>query len=460
MKPRILIIEDDEAIRSQLKWALAEDYEVLLAQDRVSAVDTFRTKKPEVALLDLGLPPHIDDPSEGLAVLTSIRSLDRSAKVIVVSGLTGREAALRAVGEGAHDFLHKPVEIAELRSLVRHCQHVAALEREYQELQQDSRSDTVEVLVGDSLLMKEVFACIRKVAATHAQVLILGESGSGKETAARAIHRQSDRSGAPFMAIDCDALPEDLIESELFGQETDPITGTHLERPGRIELAAGGTLFLDAVGELPPCLQVKLLRFLQDQVVERVGGRESICLDTRIIAGANADLTKDVPAAKFRGDLYYRLAVVVIRMPALREHKEDIRLLAQAFLQRFAAQYGKQAVRIDPAALRTMEQYSWPGNVRELENCVRRAVILSEGDCLHVQDFDVPAPTTPAEAGDLRGARQNAERETILRALRRHHDKISPAAEELGISRPTFYALMAKLGIQRSSNPPETPDLI
>lgn len=451
MKPKVLIIEDDTAASLQLQWALGEDYEILLAQDRASALNSFRVHRPTVSLLDLGLPPHADDPSEGLAVLADIRRLDHSAKVIVFSGLGGKDTAIRAVGAGAHDFLQKPVRIHELKYLLRHCEHVDALERQYRESSHGLQGEQTPELLGRSPAMKEVLDCLGKLAPTEASALFVGESGTGKAMAARAIHRQSSRSSGPFVVLDCSALPEDLLERDLFGQERDPVSGAHRPQPGRIELAAGGTLFLKGVNALSPRLQVKLCLYLHEHVLEHVGGGGSLRPDVRVIAALNADLAPGCVPADLREDLFYQLGVVVIRMPALRERPEDLPLLAQAFLERFALRYGRPKARIEPAALRELQRYDWPGNVRELEIAIKRAVIMSEREWLTLRDFDLPTRQSLAGLGSPRPARPCVEKEVLLKALRRHHDKIAPAAAELGISRPTFYAWMERLGLRRAN---------
>jgi two-component system NtrC family response regulator len=449
MRPRLLIVDDDEDIRSQMKWALAQEFEVILAEDRPSAVDSFKEKKPPLVLLDLGLPPRPADPDEGLAALSDLLVLDRHAKVIIVTGQAEKRNALEAIGAGAYDFLCKPFQMDELKVILRRGFHVAQLEHEFQAMQERLTADTFEGMLGTSRQMQEVFALIRKVAATEAPVLILGESGTGKEMAALAIHRLSLRKDGPFVAINCGAIPETLLESELFGHEKGSFTGAHVQRKGRIESATGGTLFLDEIGELPQSLQVKLLRFLQEQSIERVGGREKIHIDTRVIAATNTDLKKALNESSFREDLYYRLAVVVITLPPLRERESDILLLAQAFLQRSAIQKGKELPKFNQDALRALQQYHWPGNVRELENRVKRGVIMAEGSRLTAEDLELANPTASGPARSLRQAREVLELSMVQQALRRHHGKISPAAAELGVSRPTLYELMDKLGLKR-----------
>jgi two-component system NtrC family response regulator len=448
MNPKLLIVDDDDEIRTQMKWALAKDYDILVAENRADAVETFQARQPPVVLLDLGLPPQPGNPEEGLAALSELLALDRLAKVVIVSGQGEKEVALRAIGAGAYDFLCKPVEMEELKFLLKRCFHVAQLEREYREMQQLLQGDAFEGMLGTSRPMQAVFDKIRKVATTDAPVLILGESGTGKEMAARAIHQKSNRKKGPFVAINCSAIPETLLESELFGHEKGAFTGAHVQRMGRIETANGGTLFLDEIGEIPLPLQVKLLRFLQEQCIQRVGGRQDIQIEARVVAATNADLKKAMSAGTFREDLFYRLAVVQIVMPPLRERENDIRFLAQSFLQRSAVQVKKAGLTFDREAVHALTSHPWPGNVRELENRIRRAAIMAEGKRLTVQDLEL-APVTGGNVGTLKEAREAVEREVVERALRKHSGKISVAAAELGISRPTLYELMEKLGIAK-----------
>jgi two-component system NtrC family response regulator len=449
MKPKLLIVDDDEAIRTQMKWALGEDYEVHFAEDRKAAVESFETHSPAVTLLDLGLPPHPNECDEGLAVLSDILAIDNTAKVIIISGQGEKHNAIQAVGAGAYDFLCKPVEMEELRLLIRRCIHVMELEKEYHKLQQSQRSDVFENMLGTSPQMQAVFAFIRKVAGTNAPVLLLGESGTGKEMAAAAIHRRSARKDGPFVAINCNAIPENLLESELFGHEKGSFTGAHVQRKGLLETASGGTLFLDEIGELPPAIQVKLLRFLQEQRLQRVGGRQEIQVDTRLVAATNADLKGLINNGKFREDLYFRLAVVTIRLLPLRERGEDIVFLACEFLQRYGSQNGRTRMVLAPDALRAMNRYSWPGNVRELQNRVKRGVIMASGSRITAKDLELERDRGVVSSGatTLRQAREHVEREMVEQALKKNSGKITSAAADLGISRPTLYELMEKLGI-------------
>lgn len=450
MKPRLLIVEDDEEIRSQMKWGLISDYEVVLAGDRAAALAAFRETRPPVVLLDLGLPPNPADTAEGFATLGEILADRPKTKVIIVSGQSERQNALQAVAEGAYDFLPKPIQMDELRVVLKRAFHLSHLEQELEEARAQTPSDQFEGLLGTSEPMLAVFHTIRKVATTDAPVLILGESGTGKEMAAQAIHRRSRRSQGSFVAINCGAIPEALMESELFGHEKGSFTGAHVQRLGRVEAANGGTLFLDEIGELPLNLQVKLLRFLQEQQIERVGGRGPIPVDVRVIAATHVDLQLAQADARFREDLYYRLAVVTLKIPPLRERGADLLLLAQAFLRKAALEIQRPAVAFDAAALRALQRHPWPGNVRELENRVKRAVIMAEGPRISPSDLELSAEATTG-ALSLKDAREALEREMVLDALRRSGGKIAGAATELGVSRPTLYELMDKLGIKRAN---------
>ena len=446
-KPKLLIVDDDEEIRTQMKWALAQDYEVLLAGDQNEALETFTSHCPAVILLDLGLPPRPNAPDEGLATLAGLLALDRNAKVIIISGQGEKENAMRAVGAGGYDFLCKPIQLDELKLLLRRCFYVANLEKEYREMQQRSQGEPFEGLLGTSPQMQEVFSAIRKVATASAPVLLLGESGTGKEMAAEAIHRRSLRKNGPFIPINCSAIPENLLESELFGHEKGAFTGAHTQRKGLIENAEKGTLFLDEIGDFPLSIQVKLLRFLQDQTFIRVGGRQEIQCDVRIIAATNADLKDATATGKFREDLYFRLAVLVIVLPPLRARGEDIVVVATEFLKRYALQSGKNGLTFLPQTLRAVSRYSWPGNVRELQNRVHRAVIMADGKQIRPADMELPDGTQAVPMTTLKEARENIERETVIEALKRNAGKISAASSDLGISRPTLYELIQKLGI-------------
>ena len=449
-KPLLLIVDDDEEIRAQMRWGLSGEYQVLQAGDRATAMALVRVHRPAVVLLDLGLPPQVNDPSEGLAALREIGEFDSFAKVVVISGQSDRSIALKAIGAGAYDFITKPVALDQLKQLLVRSFHVVHLEKEFRELREQMDLRGFAGMVGSSPVMQAVFSSIKKVAAAEAPVTILGESGTGKEMVARAIHDHSSRRGGPFVAINCSAIPESLLESELFGHEKGAFTGATAQRKGRIESAAKGTLFLDEIGDVPLPVQVKLLRFLQEQTIERVGGRQEMKVDTRILAATNADLEKGMKAGTFREDFFYRLAVVRIHLPPLRARGEDIALVAQSFLHRYAAQNGRQNLVFCQDALRAIERHPWPGNIRELQNRVRRAVIMAEGNRITPHDLEL-ASTEPAPGPSLKEAREDLEREMVQSALRRHGGKISPAALELGISRPTLYDLMEKYAVHKVS---------
>ncbi len=450
---RLLIVEDDEDIRSQMRWGLAEAYDVQIAEDRRSALDIVRSHNPEVIILDLGLPPSPGEPTEGLAILGEVLRLSPATKVIIASGQSDRANALKAIGDGAYDFLAKPIDIEELKIILKRAFYLAQIEREKRELESRLTSSSFEGMLGASRQMQDVFGQIRKVAATAAPVLILGESGTGKERVAQAIHNLSAVKAGPFVAINCGAIPENLLESELFGHEKGSFTGAHAQRQGKVETAEGGTLFLDEIGELPQALQVKFLRFLQERVIQRVGGRKDIPINARVIAATNSDLKKAIVNGDFREDLYYRLAVVTLKLPPLREREGDIPVLAQSFLKRFATEIGTEK-KFTAAALRHLEQYHWPGNVREMENRIRRAVIMSEGARVTESDLELTLTEVPLAGRTLQEARDELDRQLVTQALRRQKGNISAAATQLGVSRPTLYELMDKFGLRRSESDP------
>lgn len=445
---KILIVDDDDGLRKQLKWILADRYEVLQAKDREGALAVVHSERPPAILLDLGLPPHPDDPTEGMATLSEILAKDGAAKVIIVSGQSERENALRAIGHGAYDFLTKPIDEQLLGFVLQRALYVSELEREYRTLR-TNRDSGFEGMLGSGEPMESVFSSIRRLATTDASVLIQGESGTGKELAARAIHRLSSRKDAPFVAINCGAIPELLLEGELFGHEKGSFTGAHAQRKGRLEMAAGGTLFLDEIGELTMPMQVKLLRFLQDHVVERIGGRKEIEVDTRVLAATNQDLKEAQTQGDFREDLYYRLAVVTLSIPPLRNRPHDIPMLATAFLHRAAAEDQRTTTGFSAEGVRALAAYDWPGNVRELENRVKRAVIMADQKRVTPADLELPGGESQTALPQLKEAREHLERDLVNRALTLNGGNISTAAKVLGISRPTFYELMNKLGVTK-----------
>jgi len=446
-KPKLLIIDDDGDLRTQMKWALVQDYDVLLAEDRESAISIVNRERPAVVTLDLGLPPHPAGVEEGFAALSEIMSDCPHTKVIIITGRGEREYALRAVGRGAYDFFYKPIEIEDFKVVLQRAFYVSQLEHEHREFQRRMIDDTFEGMLGTCKKMQDVYALIRKVATTDAPILIEGESGTGKELVARAIHQRSDRKDVPFVVINCGAIPENLLESELFGHEKGAFTSAHTQRKGRVELASGGTLFLDEIGELSLPLQVKLLRFLQDHVIERVGGREEIEVDARVVAATNRDLKQAMEEGNFREDLYFRLGVINITLPPLREREGDVILLAKTFLTRYANESKKKLTGFTNHAIDAIERYKWVGNVRELENRIKRAVIMAEGKRITPADLEMAVPHPRSERLNLKEARETLEKELIERALDRNRGNITKAAMDLGISRPTLYDLMQKFRV-------------
>jgi len=447
--PKLLIVDDDEEIRSQMKWALTDGYSILEAEDRSSTVSLVREELPDVVCLDLGLPPQPADVVEGLAALEEILNLQTEAKIIVITGQGDTENALRAIELGAFDFFSKPIEIEVLKIVLKRAVYLRQLEIENKRLHQAEPQDSFEGMIGTSEPMQKVFSMIRKVATSDAPVLLSGESGTGKELAAKAIHKLSRRKDGPFIPINCGAIPENLLESELFGHEKGSFTGAHMQTQGQIETAQSGTLFLDEIGEMPPSLQVKLLRFLQDGQIQRVGGRKLINVDCRILAATNIDLQAAMDEGKFREDLFYRLAVILLKIPPLRERGEDRTVLSHFFLQRFAGESSKKIKGFTTAARRAIESYTWPGNIRELENRVRRSVIMAERSRIGVSDLGLDSGYARYTGLKLREAREKLEKEMIEIALLKNNGNMSRAAGDLGISRPTLYEMIEKLEIQR-----------
>jgi len=468
MKPKLLIIDDDEEIRTQMKWAVADGYEVAMAADRKTALVAFRKQRPEVVLLDLGLPPSPNDTNEGMATLAGMLTLDRLAKIIIISGQSERVNAIRAIGAGAYDFLYKPLDLRQLTVLLERCVYVSKLERDYRRMQDGERPDIFEGMLGGSEVMQEVFKTVIKVAKSNVPVLILGESGTGKEMVANAIHRRSSFKAGPFVAINCNAIPENLIESELFGYEKGSFTGANSQRVGLVETAAGGTLFLDEIGDLPPPIQVKLLRYLQEKRIQRVGGRLEIEVEARVLAATHVDLAKALAAGRFREDLYFRLAVVACKLPPLRDRGEDILLVARDFLKRFGVQHGRDALEFSSSALQAIMRHYWAGNVRELQNRIQRAVVMADEREITEMDLELVTSVYPASclaesdgprhrngahiSQSLKQAREHLERDMVAVAIEQHGGNVSSAAKALGISRPTFYELLNKLGISRNRN--------
>ena len=439
----LLVIEDDEGLQRQLKWAY-DGYKVVIAGDRNSAIEATRLHEPAVVTLDLGLPPDPDGTSEGFAVLTEILQLKPDTKVIVASGHGARESALRAIALGAYDFYRKPVDIDELGLIVARAFRLHDLEAENRRLAEASGTSSTVLgsIISSSPEMLKTARTVERVASADVSVMLLGASGTGKELLARAVHEKSPRSKGEFVAINCAAIPENLLEAELFGYERGAFTGAVKTTPGKIELAQGGTLFLDEVGDIPLPLQVKLLRFLQERVIERIGGRSPISVDTRIVCATHQDLDAMTSDGRFREDLYYRLAEIVIRIPSLAERAGDPVLLARHFVQRFAHEMKSPVTGLAPDAVAAIGAHPWPGNVRELENRIKRAVIMADGKLIAASDLDLGTPEQAPIAINLRAAREQTDRRAIHQALVHSENNVSAAARLLGISRPTLYDLM------------------
>ena len=438
----LLVVEDDEGLQRQLKWAY-DGYQVVCAGDRASAIDAVRAHEPPVVTLDLGLPPDPDGTDEGFAALAEILRLKPDTKVIVATGHGARESALKAIGMGAYDFYKKPVDIDELGLIVARAFHVHAIEEENRRLESADAGTVLGSIITAAPEMLKVARTIERVASADVSVMLLGASGTGKELLARAVHEKSGRKGE-FVAINCAAIPENLLEAELFGYERGAFTGAVKSNVGKIELAQNGTLFLDEVGDIPLPLQVKLLRFLQERVIERIGGRQPIAVDTRIVCATHQDLDAMTADGRFREDLYYRLAEIVVKIPALSERSGDAVLLARHFVNRFGRELNPGVQSLSPDAIDAIDAYAWPGNVRELENRMKRAVIMADGKSVTAGDLDLQAASEVGEEVlpiNLRAAREIADRKAIRQAMSRT-DNISGAAKLLGISRPTLYDLL------------------
>ena len=447
-RPQVLIVEDDLALQKQIKWAL-DRFETATANDRDSALAQFRRAAAPVVTMDLGLPPDADAVSEGFALLEALLGLDPAVKVIVLSGQSDRANARRAVEFGAYDFLAKPLEADLLNMTVERALRVYELQAENARLRALAPSEAMAGLITRDEQMLRVCRTIEKVARSNATVMLLGESGTGKEVLAQGVHVASKR-GGKFVAINCAAIPETLLESELFGYEKGAFTGAGKTTIGRIETADGGTLFLDEIGDLPGPLQAKLLRFLQERKIERLGGRQEIAIDVRVVCATHQDLGALIKEARFREDLYYRLAEIVVDIPPLRERRGDAVLLAHAFLKRCADEQ-RSSLRFTEDALAAIERHAWPGNVRQLLNVVKRAAIMAEGNRVGREELGLPADDgapLAEESFDLRTVRDAAERSAVVRAMAHANGNIVKAADLLGISRPTLYDLMNRLAIR------------
>src|SRR3954451_14386517 len=443
----LLVVEDDEGLQRQLKWAY-EGYEVICAGDRASAIEALRANEPAVVTLDLGLPPDPDGTEEGFATLADILRLKPDTKVIVATGHGARESATKAVAMGAYDFYKKPVDIDDLGFIVARAFHLHEIEEEHRRFESGAAASVLGSIITAAPEMLKVAKTIERVASADVSVMLLGASGTGKELLARAVHEKSGRKGE-FIAINCAAIPENLLEAELFGYERGAFTGAVKSNIGKIELAEGGTLFLDEVGDIPLPLQVKLLRFLQERVIERIGGRSGIAVNTRIVCATHQDLEAMIAGGRFREDLYYRLAEIVVKIPSLAERSGDAVLLARHFVNRFSRELNPSVQSLAPDALTAIDAYAWPGNVRELENRLKRAVIMADARSIGAADLDLPsAAPDESQLINLRAAREIADRRAIRQAMSRTDNNISGAAKLLGISRPTLYDLLKQYRLQ------------
>ena len=443
----LLIVEDDPGLQSQLRWCF-DDYEVAISGDRTDAIHQFRRYQPGVVLLDFGLPPDPGGVSEGLATLEEILSMAPTTKVIIVTGDNDRANAVKAIGLGAYDFYQKPVDPEILVLVVDRAYRVNALEQENKQLLNAQQAMPLEGIIGASPQLLNVCKTIEKIAPSDITTLLLGASGTGKELFAQALHSLSPRANKKIVAINCAAIPDNLLESELFGYEKGAFTGAAKQTPGKIELADGGTLFLDEIGDLPFELQAKLLRFLQERVIERVGGRVEIPIDVRIICATHQNLMEHIAQGKFREDLYYRISEITIEIPPLKDREGDSLILAKAFLDRFNRDYSKALRGFDKEALSAIESYDWPGNVREIESKLKRAVIMAEGTQITLNDLQLKQNCQQPLPLNLKQVREHAERKAIQRALSHTDNNVSEAAKELGVTRPTLYSLFEKYGLK------------
>ena len=444
-----MLVEDDPALLKQMRWAF-DGYETLPAENRESAIAMLRRHEPAVVTMDLGLPPAPDDVTEGFRLLTEILQLKPSTKVIVLTGQHDRENAVRAVGLGAYDFFAKPFEPDLLSLAIDRAYRLHELQQENLRLQMQTGSPLDGFLTRDTSVLK-LCRTVEKVASANVTTMLLGESGTGKEVLARAIHNLSARSKERFVAINCAAIPDTLLESELFGYEKGAFTGAVKQTLGKIEVASKGTLFLDEIGDLPMPLQSKLLRFLQERVIERIGGREEIPVDVRIVCATHQDLKGLIAEGRFREDLYYRLAEIVIDIPPLRERSGDASLIAHALVKRLASENGRGSLHLGEDALSAIEAHQWPGNVRELENCIKRAVVMADGNRISADDLGFGAVDEDLAMLNLRQVREAAEKAAVLRVLARTNGNVAKASEVLGVSRPTLYDLMNRFGIKKEA---------
>ena len=445
-KPRLLIVEDDEGLSSQYRWAFPA-CDVQTVGTRALAIAAAQKDRPAAAIIDLGLPPDPDGVSEGFATLDALLKLMPDLKIIVATSHGDRMHALRAISAGAYDFCEKPTDIALLRTIVERALRLHELEDENRRLAEVQGPSPIKRIITSSDSMLKVCRTVERLAGTNVTVLLLGESGTGKEALARALHELGPRAKQNFVAINCGAIPENLLESELFGYERGAFTGAVKQTIGKIEAANKGTLFLDEIGDLPHQLQVKLLRFLQEQVIERIGGRTTIPVDVRVVSATNLMLEEQITEGRFRNDLYYRLNSVTVRIPPLRERPGDAMLLARFFLGRFNREFNRNLRGFAEEAITAISAHPWPGNVRELENRMKRAVVMADGKLVEAGDLELAAGDGEAEDLDLRSARLRAEREVLQKALARSNGTLATAAKLLGVSRPTLYTLLEAHGL-------------
>ncbi len=446
-KRHLLVVEDDKGLQSQLRWAF-DDFEVTVTGDRTEAINQLRRIQPGVVLLDLGLPPDPGGVTEGLATLNEILSLIPETKVIIVTGDNDRANAVKAIAMGAYDFHQKPADPELIALLVARAYHVYELEIENRRLQTHDHNMPLRGIITSSPQMLKVCRMIEKIAPSNITTLLLGASGTGKERCAQAIHELSPRAGMPMVAINCAAIPDNLLESELFGYEKGAFTGAVKQTPGKIEYADGGTLFLDEIGDLPLELQAKLLRFLQERVVERVGGRKEIPVDVRILCATHQNLQSLISKGLFREDLYYRVSEIVLEIPPLKDRESDILVLSKAFLNVWSKEYNKSSMNFSTDAITAMEAYDWPGNVRELESKIKRAVIMADASQIRPEDMELTENAMEPVPLNLKEVRDEAERKAIIRAMSHSNQNITDAANALGVTRPTLYKLLERLGLK------------
>ena len=446
-KPTLLVVEDDPGIQKQMRWSF-DQYNVVVAEDRVSAMAQLRRHEPAVVTMDLGLPPDPDHTSEGFALLAEMLSAAPDTKVIMITGQNDRTNAVKAIGLGAYDFYTKPFEPELLTLVVERAFRLAGLQRENRTLQSVNMHLPLAGLLTRDPAMLRICRNIERLAPSDVTVLLLGESGTGKELLSRGLHDLSPRKDKRFIALNCAAIPENLLESELFGYERGAFTGAAKQTKGKIEYADGGTLFLDEIGDLPGALQAKLLRFLQERVVERIGGREEIPVDVRIVCATHQNLKEQIKAGRFREDLFYRLSEIVVDIPGLRQRQGDAVLLARAFVARFCQAQNRKPMVLADDAIAAIETYAWPGNVREIENCMKRAVIMADAQFISADDLALDVEDAQPKIFNLRQVRDDAERGAIMQVLGKLDGNIARAAEMLGVSRPTLYDLMRRFGIR------------